>query len=138
MAERGLFERALGLQWPWRVKRTEFDAAERRLDLHLDFEPGRTFDCSSCGRGGCKAHDASPKRWRHLELLAAPGLPARAGAAGEVSGVRSEAGEGAVGGAGLGLHAVVRGAGGGLGAGDAGPGRWPAWWASTTRGCGGF
>ncbi|WP_419167633.1 hypothetical protein [Candidatus Palauibacter sp.] len=38
MAERGLFERALGLQRPWRVERTEFDAAERRLDLHLDFE----------------------------------------------------------------------------------------------------
>ena len=33
MVARGLFERALGLQWPWRVKRTEFDAAERRLPL---------------------------------------------------------------------------------------------------------
>ncbi len=69
MAERGLFERALGLEWPWRVERTEFDAAERRLDLHLDFEPGGTFDCPSCGRGGCKAHDASGKRWRHLDFF---------------------------------------------------------------------
>ncbi|WP_419164698.1 transposase family protein [Candidatus Palauibacter sp.] len=69
MAERGLFERALGLEWPWRVERTEFDAAERRLDLHLDFEAGGTFACPSCGRGGCKAHDASPKRWRHLDFF---------------------------------------------------------------------
>ena len=69
MAERGLFERALGLEWPWRVERTEFDAAERRLDLHLDFEAGGTFDCPSCGRGGCKAHDASGKRWRHLDFF---------------------------------------------------------------------
>ena len=69
MAERRLFERALGLEWPWRVERTEFDAAERRLDLHLDFEAGGTFDCPSCGRGGCKAHDASPKRWRHLDFF---------------------------------------------------------------------
>ena len=69
MAERGLFERALGLEWPWRVERTEFDAAERRLDLHLDFEAGGTFACPSCGRGGCKAHDASGKRWRHLDFF---------------------------------------------------------------------
>ena len=69
MAERGLFERALGLEWPWRVERTEFDAAERRLDLHLDFEAGGTFACPSCGRGRCKAHDASPKRWRHLDFF---------------------------------------------------------------------
>ena len=69
VAERGLFERALGLEWPWRVERTEFDAAERRLDLHLDFEAGGTFDCPSCGRGGCKAHDSSNKRWRHLDFF---------------------------------------------------------------------
>ncbi len=69
MTERGLFERALGLTWPWRVGRTEFDAAERRLDLHLDFEPGGTVDFPSCGRGGCKAHDSSPKRWRHLDFF---------------------------------------------------------------------
>ncbi len=69
MAERELFERALGLRWPWRVGRTEFDAAERRLDLHLDFEPGGTFDCPPSGRGGCEAHDASRTRWRHLDFF---------------------------------------------------------------------
>ncbi len=125
MAERGLFERALGLRWPWRVKRTEFDAAERRLDPHSDFEPGGTFDCRSCGRGGCKAHDSSPKRWRHLDFFQHRAyLHARVPRV--RSGVRSEAGEGAVGGAGFGLHAVVRGAGGGPGAGDAGQGGGPA------------
>ena len=81
---------------------------------------------------------------REREALAAPGLlpaprlPARPGAAGEVSGVRREAGGGAVVGARQRLHAVVRGAGGGRWRGRCRCGRWPAWWASTIRGCGGF
>ena len=69
MTERSLFERALGLDRPWRVERTEFDAAERRLDLYVDFEAGGTFACASCGGGGCKAHDSSRKRWRHLDFF---------------------------------------------------------------------
>jgi transposase len=32
-----LFQRALGLQSPWYVDRTEFDADQKRLDLYLDF-----------------------------------------------------------------------------------------------------
>ena len=59
-------------------------------------------------------------------LLPAPGVPARAGASGQVYGVRREAGGGAVGEARERLHAVVRGAGGGAGAGDAGAGGGPA------------
>ncbi len=69
IAGRGLFERTLGFEWPWWVERTEFDAAERRLDPLLDFDPGGTFGCPSCGRGGCKAHDASPKRLRDVDVL---------------------------------------------------------------------
>ena len=32
-----LFEQALGLERPWYVERTEFDAGQRRLDLYLNF-----------------------------------------------------------------------------------------------------
>jgi len=43
MQERELFQSALGLSPPWRVVRSEFDAAGRRLDMYLDFAPGRRF-----------------------------------------------------------------------------------------------
>jgi transposase len=62
MRDVDLFQQALGLEWPWRVERSEFDAAQRRLDLYIDFEAGGTFTCPSCGRTGCKAHDTTEKR----------------------------------------------------------------------------
>jgi len=64
-----LFERALGLMWPWRVERTEFDAKARRLDLYLDFERGGTFACPECGGGECTAHDTRERSWRHLDFF---------------------------------------------------------------------
>lgn len=45
MDERGLFQLALGLEDPWQVVRIEFNAAEQRLDLHLDFPRGAKFKC---------------------------------------------------------------------------------------------
>lgn len=69
MRELELFGQALGLEWPWRVERTEFDAGERRLDLYLEFERGGTFTCPECGAGGCKAHDTTEKSWRHLDFF---------------------------------------------------------------------
>jgi transposase len=69
MRDVDLFQQALGLEWPWRVERSEFDAAQRRLDLYIDFEAGGTFTCPSCGRTGCKAHDTTEKRWRHLNFF---------------------------------------------------------------------
>lgn len=41
-----LFEQALGIERPWYVERTECDAEDRRLDIHLNFEVGGTFACS--------------------------------------------------------------------------------------------
>lgn len=69
MRELELFGQALGLEWPWRVERTEFDGEGRRLDLYLDFERGGTFRCPECGAGGCKAHDTTEKSWRHLDFF---------------------------------------------------------------------
>jgi hypothetical protein len=45
-----LFQQALGLEEPWQVWRTEFDAQARRLDIYLDFERGSRFACPDCGR----------------------------------------------------------------------------------------
>jgi len=69
MRDLDLFQLALGLQHPWRVDRSEFDAEGKRLDLYIDFEPGGTFACPECGRTGCKAHDTSEKAWRHLNFF---------------------------------------------------------------------
>lgn len=64
-----LFERALGLERPWHVERTRFDADAGRLDIHLNFEAGGTFACGSCDAEGCKAYDTTWKRWRHLDFF---------------------------------------------------------------------
>jgi len=64
-----LFQLALGLQSPWRVERSEFDATAKRLDLYIDFHPGGTFTCPECGGQGCKAYDTTEKTWRHLNFF---------------------------------------------------------------------
>lgn len=64
-----LFQMALGLEAPWYVERTEFDAQARRLDLYLDFKRGGRFICAECGAGGCAAHDTTEKTWRHLDFF---------------------------------------------------------------------
>ena len=51
------------------MERTAFDAEERRLDIHLNFEVGGTFACGSCGAEGCKAYDTKWRRWRHLNFF---------------------------------------------------------------------
>lgn len=64
-----LFQRALGLERPWRLERTSFEERERRLELYVDFERGGTFTCPECGRGDCKAYDTTEKSWRHLDFF---------------------------------------------------------------------
>ena len=71
MDELGLFTAALGLTGPWRVVRTEFDAEQARLDLHLEFGRGAQFPCpaTGCAHGGCPVHDTADKTWRHLDFF---------------------------------------------------------------------
>ncbi len=64
-----LFAQAPGLERPWYVESTAFDAGERRLDIHLNFEVGGTFACGGCGSEGCKAYDTALKEWRHLDFF---------------------------------------------------------------------
>jgi transposase len=64
-----LFQAALGLTGPWRVVRTAFDPAHRRLDLHLDFPKGARFVCPEGDQPACPVHDSEPKTWRHLDFF---------------------------------------------------------------------
>jgi transposase len=68
MQDRELLQSALGLAPPWRVVRSEFDAARRRLDIHLDFAAGSRFACASCG-AACPAYDTEEASWRHLNFF---------------------------------------------------------------------
>ena len=43
MDTNALFTMALGLQAPWEVKTLGFDAANRRLDISVDFKRGANF-----------------------------------------------------------------------------------------------
>lgn len=69
MRDVDLFGQALGLTEPWRVERSEFDRPARRLDLHLDFEPGSRFPCPACGAPDRPVHDSTRKSWRHLNFF---------------------------------------------------------------------
>jgi len=69
MRDTDLFRMALGIEPPWLVKRSEFDAAAKRLDIHLDFARGSRFACPECGVAGCPAYDSEDKVWRHLNFF---------------------------------------------------------------------
>ncbi len=69
MGELDLFQQALGLVAPWHVVDSSFDAAQRRLDLRIDFDVGARFACPECDRAGCAVKDTSLKSWRHLDFF---------------------------------------------------------------------
>lgn len=68
MEQATLFAAALGLTTPWYVKEIQFSAAEKRLDLFLDFARGSTFACPACGTSGT-AYDTRDETWRHLDFF---------------------------------------------------------------------
>ena len=69
MRDTDLFGMALGIAAPWVVTRSAFDAAARRLDIHLDFAKGSRFACPGCGAASCPAYDSENKSWRHLNFF---------------------------------------------------------------------
>lgn len=69
MRDLDLFQLALGVLPPWFVSESDFDAKEKRLDIHIDFAKGGQFACPTCGRGGCSAYDTEPLTWRHLNFF---------------------------------------------------------------------
>jgi len=68
MKDKELFQLALGLG-PWIVVAYEFSPDKGRLDIELDFPPGRTLPCPECEAEGCKVHDSERKTWRHLNFF---------------------------------------------------------------------
>ncbi len=48
---------------------SEFDVAQRRLELRLDFPRGSRFPCPEGDCAECEVHDTSEKRWRHLDFF---------------------------------------------------------------------
>lgn len=68
MEQAKLFAAALGLTAPWYVKDIRFSAADKRLDLVLDFPRGSTFACPVCGTPST-AYDTSDETWRHLDFF---------------------------------------------------------------------
>jgi transposase len=69
MRDTDLFRMALGVEPPWVVTKSEFDAAAKRLDIHLDFARGSRFACPECGVADCPAYDSEDKTWRHLNFF---------------------------------------------------------------------
>jgi len=69
MKNTDIFELALGLASPWKVKETVFDTKSKRLDIVLHFDRGSTFSCPDCGQDELKAHDTVKKTWRHLNFF---------------------------------------------------------------------
>ena len=69
MRDTSLLQLALGLVPPWTVASSDFDAAARRLDIHIDFAVGSRFNCPDCGAGNCPVHDTEQTSWRHLNFF---------------------------------------------------------------------
>ena len=69
MRDTELLQAAFGLLPPWMVARSTFDAAARRLDIHLDFPRGSRFGCPDCGAADCPAYDTEEMTWRHLDFF---------------------------------------------------------------------
>jgi transposase len=69
MRDTSLLQLALGIVPPWSVTGSDFDAAARRLDIHIDFAAGTRFVCPNCGAANCPAYDTEQMTWRHLNFF---------------------------------------------------------------------
>lgn len=69
MRDTDIFELALGLSSPWKVKESIFDPESKRLDIVLHFARGSTLTCPDSKQAELKAHDTVKKTWRHLNFF---------------------------------------------------------------------
>ena len=63
-----LFEAALGVEAPWYVAGTDFDAEARSLTIRVDFVAGSRFALAGVD-GKHPVHDTVSKRYRHLNFF---------------------------------------------------------------------
>ena len=67
-----LFSTALGISDPWYITKVFFNNEKKRLDIHVDFSRGSTFEHTDDITGKSepyKAYDTVEKRWRHLNFF---------------------------------------------------------------------
>ena len=66
-----IFKAALGVEPPWFIKSVEFSAAEKRLDIWLDFKRGSRFELEDDNGvvNTYPAYDTVEKTWRHLNFF---------------------------------------------------------------------
>jgi transposase len=72
MTPNRLFEKALGLNKPWYIKKIDFDRENRKLDVQINFERGAVFEYIDADTGEveeCKCYDTKEKTWRHLNFF---------------------------------------------------------------------
>jgi len=69
MRDTEIFQLALGLTSPWRVKSSIFDPSTKQLNLLLDYPRGSKFTCPICGISNLCVHDTIEKKWRHLNFF---------------------------------------------------------------------
>lgn len=63
-----IFEKALGVESPWRIEKTKFDVDKKRLDIWIDFKRGWRFPLEE-GGPAYPVHDTEEKTWRHLNFF---------------------------------------------------------------------
>jgi transposase len=67
-----LFQQALHINAPWLIKKVDFNADKKRLDIYIDFKKGSTFvdpDSTSDPAKMYKAYDTVQKTWQHLNFF---------------------------------------------------------------------
>lgn len=69
MRDTHLFQLALGIDSPWFVSASDFDAEGKRLDIEIDFKSGARLPCPDCKAADCPVHDTTKKTWRHLDFF---------------------------------------------------------------------
>jgi len=67
MRDTDLYQRILGLEKPWSIKRVDWQVAENRVDIWLEHPGGAKWPCPKCGQElPCRDH-AEERAWRHLD-----------------------------------------------------------------------
>lgn len=70
MLETRIFQEALAIQTPWFIKKVQFDADSKKLDIFIDFKRGSTFPSTKSDfPDQYKVKDTMEKTWRHLNFF---------------------------------------------------------------------
>ena len=60
-----LFQLALGIDSPWFVSASDFNAEGKRLDIEINFKSGARLPCPDCKAADCPVHHT--KLWRDVD-----------------------------------------------------------------------